>query len=174
VISTYSISGRVVDWPRCELCIVQPYQSAYGVQVWSIGTVVNDEGESNASSWRWTRCSEGRVLGLERGTRVTGWLAEVANTWDTHSREDVTEWTVLLARSRTRGTRVQDVRYAHAVVWWLILEKPPNTTDDGVSIEFVLKTQWWRFRWESEATHGVIMKGVSWRNNFVWTAWLTH
>jgi hypothetical protein len=48
-----------------------------------------------------------------------------------------------------------------AVVWWLILGKPPNTTDDGFSTEFGLKTQRWRFRWESEVAQGVITKGAS-------------
>jgi hypothetical protein len=39
----------------------------------------------------------------------------VADIWDTHSREDVAERAVLPPRSRTRGTRVQDVGDAHAV-----------------------------------------------------------
>jgi hypothetical protein len=34
------------------------------------------------------------------------------------------------------------------VVWWLILKKPPNTTIDGFSTEFDLKTRWQQFLWE--------------------------
>jgi hypothetical protein len=33
----------------------------------------------------------------------------VDDTWDMHSCEDVVEWAVLPARSRTGGTHVQDV-----------------------------------------------------------------
>jgi hypothetical protein len=51
------------------------------------------------------------------------------------------------------------------VVWWLILEKPPNATDDGFSTEFDLKTRRWWFWWESRAVRGAIMKGVSWQSN---------
>jgi hypothetical protein len=38
----------------------------------------------------------------------------VADTWDTHSREDVVEQAVSPTRSRTGGTRVRDVGDAHA------------------------------------------------------------
>jgi hypothetical protein len=60
-----------------------------------------------------------------------------------------------------------------AVVWWLILQKPSNATDGGFLTEFNLKTRRWRFRWESEAAYGVIMKGSSRQNNFVWSLWLS-
>jgi hypothetical protein len=50
-------------------CVVQPCLSVCGVQVWSIGTVVGDEGEGHAGLCRWTESSEGRALGLDRGTR---------------------------------------------------------------------------------------------------------
>jgi hypothetical protein len=69
----------------------------------------------------------------------------VADTWDTHSREDVAERTMLSARSRTGGTRVQDVGYTHArgailtAVWWLSLKKPPCATDDGFLLSLGLK-----------------------------------
>jgi hypothetical protein len=39
----------------------------------------------------------------------------VADTCDTYSREDVAERAVMPARSRTGGTRVQDVGDTHAV-----------------------------------------------------------
>jgi hypothetical protein len=45
-----SVSGRVVDWSRCDIMFVQPFQLVYGVQVWSIGTMVDDEGEGHAGS----------------------------------------------------------------------------------------------------------------------------
>jgi hypothetical protein len=38
---------------------------ACGVQVWSIGTVVDDVGEGHADSCRWTENGEGRALGLD-------------------------------------------------------------------------------------------------------------
>jgi hypothetical protein len=85
--------------------------SACGVQVWSIGTVVNNEGEGHAGSCRWTRIGEGRVLGLDRGTRFAGWLALVADTWDMHSRKVMVERVVLPAWSRTCKIRVQDMGY---------------------------------------------------------------
>jgi hypothetical protein len=87
----------------------------------------------------------------------------VADTWDTHSREDVVERAVSSTRSRTDRTSVQDVRDAHAVrySWWLILEKPPSSTDSGFSTGLGLKTRWLRFRRESEAARGVIANGAS-------------
>jgi hypothetical protein len=54
--------------------------------VWSTGRVVNNKDEGHAVSCRWTGSGEGRVLGLDRGTRVTRWLAVVANTCDTCAR----------------------------------------------------------------------------------------
>jgi hypothetical protein len=50
---------------------VQPCWLGCDVQVWSIGTVVDGEGESHAGSCRWTVSGEGRGLGLDLGTRVT-------------------------------------------------------------------------------------------------------
>jgi hypothetical protein len=47
------------------LCVVQPGLSVCRVQVWSIGTVVDVEGEYHAGSCRWTRGNEGRALGLD-------------------------------------------------------------------------------------------------------------
>jgi hypothetical protein len=32
-----------VDWPECEIMLVQPYRSTCDVQVWSTGTVVDGE-----------------------------------------------------------------------------------------------------------------------------------
>jgi hypothetical protein len=40
---------------------VKPYRSACGVQVWSIGTVVDGEGEGHMGSCRWTRSGEGQA-----------------------------------------------------------------------------------------------------------------
>jgi hypothetical protein len=53
-------------------CVVRPCLSACGEQVSRIGMMVDGEGEGLAGSCRWTRCVEGRALGLGRGTRVVG------------------------------------------------------------------------------------------------------
>jgi hypothetical protein len=53
---------------RVRACVMQPCHSAYGVQVYSLGTVLNNEGE-HAGSCRWAGSGEGQVLGLDRGTR---------------------------------------------------------------------------------------------------------
>jgi hypothetical protein len=59
----------------------------------------------------------------------------VAHTRDTHSREDVAEHAVLLARLRTGGTRVQDVGDAHIMRYsrWFgdRASKPPCAMDGG-------------------------------------------
>jgi hypothetical protein len=55
-----------VDSPEYELCVVQPYLSACGVQVWSTCMVVNNEGEDHAGSCRWTVSGEGQALGLDQ------------------------------------------------------------------------------------------------------------
>jgi hypothetical protein len=52
--------------------VVQSCRSDCGVQVCSIGIVVDDEGEGNAGSCRWTRSGEGWALGLDRRTGVAG------------------------------------------------------------------------------------------------------
>jgi hypothetical protein len=81
--------------------------------------VIDDKCEGHAGSCRCSSSGEGRALGIDRETRVVR-LAMVADTWDTHSSEDVMERVVLPARSRTGGTRVQDVGDTHAVhySWW--------------------------------------------------------
>ena len=43
-----------------------------GAQVWSSEAVVDDEGEGHAGPCRGTRSGEGRMLGLDRGTRRPG------------------------------------------------------------------------------------------------------
>jgi hypothetical protein len=59
----------------------------------------------------------------------------VADTWDTHSRKDMVELTVLLACSRTGGTRVWSWRMSIDVVLMMGLvvwaSKPPSATDGG-------------------------------------------
>ena len=57
------------------------------------------------------------------------------------------------------------------MVWWVNINKPPSATGGRFLTEFGLKTWWWQFRWESNATCGVITKGASRRSNFVWSAW---
>jgi hypothetical protein len=110
---------RVASWVelwtnRCvSYCVVQPCISVYGVQVWSTGTVVDGEVEGHAGSCWWTRSGEGRVLGVDRGTRVAGWLDVLANTCDTHLSEDGEERAMLSARLRIGETRVQVVGEAH-------------------------------------------------------------
>jgi hypothetical protein len=44
---------------------MQPSLLAYGVWVWSTGTMIDDEGEGHADSCRWTESGEGRELGLD-------------------------------------------------------------------------------------------------------------
>jgi hypothetical protein len=53
----------------------------------------------------------------------------VAGTWDTHSRNDVVEWAVMLTQSRNGGTSVQDVgtRTQCDTPNGLVVE-PPKTT----------------------------------------------
>jgi hypothetical protein len=65
-----------------------------------------------------TESGEGRVLGLNRETKEAKWLAVVTDTWETHRREDVAEQIVSPSRSRTGGTRVQDVGWR---VWSTLL-----------------------------------------------------
>jgi hypothetical protein len=48
-----------VDCPECEIIYVQPCRLPCGVQVWSMGTVVDSEGEGHAGSCRWTGSGEG-------------------------------------------------------------------------------------------------------------------
>jgi hypothetical protein len=59
----------------------------------------------------------------------------VADTWDTHSRKDMVELTVLLACSRIGGTRVWSWRMSIDVVLMMGLvvwaSKPPSATDGG-------------------------------------------
>jgi hypothetical protein len=57
-----------------------------------------------------------------------------------------------------------------ALVWWLILEKPPSATVVGFSTEFGLTTLRWRFQRESEVAYSVIAKGASRQSNFMWSA----
>jgi hypothetical protein len=49
--------------------VVQPCLSACGVQVLSIGIVVDGEGEGRVSSCQSTRSGEERALGLDQGIR---------------------------------------------------------------------------------------------------------
>jgi hypothetical protein len=71
------IVSRVESWTNqyMNYYVVQQCLSAYDVQVWSIGTMV--DGEGHAGSCRWIGNSERRALGLNWGIRVTGWLAIV-------------------------------------------------------------------------------------------------
>jgi hypothetical protein len=84
------------------------------VSLWCAGVEHRDGG------WqlRWRSC--GLVLmDRERWRASVGswlmdqsgwWPAAVADTWDTHSRKDVVEWTVLLAWLRIGETRVWSCR----------------------------------------------------------------
>jgi hypothetical protein len=105
------VASRVESWTNrgMSYCVVQPSLLACGVQVWSTGTVVDDEGECHAGSYWWTRSGEGWALGLDQGTRVARWLTAVADTWDMRRHKEVAEWAMLPAWSRIGGTRVQDV-----------------------------------------------------------------
>jgi hypothetical protein len=53
----------------------------------------------------------------------------MANTWDTQSHEEMAERAVLLAWSRTGGTRLGRACGAILTVVWT--SKPPNTKDGG-------------------------------------------
>jgi hypothetical protein len=50
---------------------VQPCLLACGVQVCSIGTVVDNEGKDYASLCQWVESDEGQALGLDRGNVET-------------------------------------------------------------------------------------------------------
>jgi hypothetical protein len=50
-----------------QLCL-----SACVVQVWSTGSIGDDESEGHVCSCQWTGSGEGRALGLDRETRVPG------------------------------------------------------------------------------------------------------
>jgi hypothetical protein len=43
--------------------------------------------------------------------------------------------------------------------------------DGGFLIKFGLKTRRSWFRQEPEAARGIIVKGESWRSNYVWSVW---
>jgi ribosomal protein S9 len=68
------VASQVESWTTqgVSYCVVQPCLLICGEQVWSTDTVVNVEGDGHVSSCRWTRSGEGRALGLDRETRVTG------------------------------------------------------------------------------------------------------
>jgi hypothetical protein len=66
------VESGMVRTQGVRLCVVQLCRSACGVQVWSIDTVVDGEGESHAGSCRWTESGEGRALRLDQGTRIAG------------------------------------------------------------------------------------------------------
>jgi hypothetical protein len=61
------VASRVESWTNqgMSYMFVQPCLLACGVQVWSIGMVLDDEGEGHAGSCRWTGSGEGRELGLD-------------------------------------------------------------------------------------------------------------
>jgi hypothetical protein len=68
------VASWVESWTNLgvSICVVQPCLSACGVQVWSTGTMVNDEGEGHACLCQWTGSGEGRALGHDRGTGEAG------------------------------------------------------------------------------------------------------
>jgi hypothetical protein len=68
------VASWVESWTGrgVRLCVVQLCRSACGVQVWSIDTVVDGEGESHAGSCQWTESGKGRALRLDQGTRIAG------------------------------------------------------------------------------------------------------
>jgi len=155
--------------------LVQPCRSTCGVQVWSTGTVVDGWGEGHAGSCWWTGSGEGRVLGLDWRIRAARWPTAVADTWDTHLCEDVVEWTVLPAWSRTSGTHVWSWRTctrcgAHGRFGGLGL-KTTQRYGCLVLLSLGLKTRRWRFRREPVAARGVIAEGASRRSNSVWRTW---
>jgi hypothetical protein len=61
------VTTRVESWTDRDvrLYVVQPCQSACGVQVWNTGTMVDGEGKGHAGSCQWTRSGEGQALGLD-------------------------------------------------------------------------------------------------------------
>jgi hypothetical protein len=95
----------------------------------------------------------------------------VANTCDTHSRENVTERAVLPTHSRTGMTCVPDVGDAYTMRYSQrfggLASKLPSATDGGFSTAFGLKTQRRQFRWKLEAAHGVIMEDAIKRSKSV-------
>ena len=88
----------------------------------------------------------------------------VADTWDTHSREDVADWTVLPAWSRTGGTRVWSWRTrtrcgTHGRFGGLGL-KTTQRYGWQVLLSLGLKTRRRRFRREPVAARDVIAEGA--------------
>jgi hypothetical protein len=153
----------------------QPCWSTCDVQVWSTGTVVDGWGEGHAGSCWWTESGEGRVLGLDWRIRAARWPTMLTDSWDTHLCEDVVEWTVLPAWSRTSGTRVWSWRSctrcgAHGRFGGLGL-KTTQRYECLVLLSLELKTRRWRFWMEPVATRGVIAEGASRWSNSVWTTW---
>jgi hypothetical protein len=66
----------------------------------------------------------------------------VADAWDTHGHEDVVEWIMSSARSRTGGTHVQDVGDVHVVCYsWLFQWLSFKTTQLLVLLSLGLKTR---------------------------------
>ena len=63
---------------RVELCRAMCFL-ACGAQAWKSEAVVSGEGEGHAGSCRWTGSGEGRMLGLDRGTRRR--LFAVTDVW---------------------------------------------------------------------------------------------
>lgn len=147
---------------------MQPCLSACGVQVWS------------------TLCCSMANVKVTRGFMpIDGkWWKTSTRTWPRGRRSRLTSCGgshVGHALARGHG-RVDCVRrcgqglmghvskiWGHAcgallaTVSWLSLK----TTYMLVLLNLDLKTRWWRFRQESEATRDIITKGVSRRSNFV-------
>jgi hypothetical protein len=93
----------------------------------------------------------------------------------THLCEDVVEWTVLPAWSRTSGTRVWSWRTCtrcgtHGRFGGLGL-KTTKRYGCLVLLSLGLKTRRWRFWREPVAACGVTVEGASRRSNSVWRTW---
>jgi hypothetical protein len=68
------VVSRVESWTDqgMRLCVVQPCQSTCGVQVWSISTVVDGEGEVHAGSCGWTEMVKDERWDLTKGPQSSG------------------------------------------------------------------------------------------------------
>jgi hypothetical protein len=146
---------------------MQPCLSGCGMQVWSTRTVV--DGEGHVGFVRWTRSSEGRALGLDWLGDWRRWATSRDGRHLGHAR----------ARGRGRADRVTGVvedwqdmcpgrggRACGALLTAVLVVEPQNHQAYGFA-EFGTQNSALRFWRKSEASHGVITKGMSRRSNFV-------
>jgi hypothetical protein len=149
------------------------------IDLWCAGVEHRDDGRR----LRWRSCElvlmdregEGRVLGIDWWTEAAGWQVVVADTWDTHSCEDVVGWTMLPAWSRTGGTRVLSWRTCtqcrtHDGFGGLGL-KTTQCYGCRVLLSLGLKNSTVAVLEGTGGAHGITAKGASRQSNFLCSVW---